>query len=64
MTRIAPYWKAVLGFVAPGVVTLVGAVQDGSPGGSTVTGQEWVFVVATCVLTAAGVYAVPNKPRA
>ena len=65
MTKIAPYWKAVVGFVSPGIVGLVAAVQDGSPGASSVTAAEWVGIAAACLLTAAGVYGIPNRdPRA
>ncbi len=60
---LKPYLKAVTGFIAPGVVALVAAVQDGSPGGSHVTGPEWVGIVAACILTSAAVWAVPNLPR-
>ena len=63
MKTIAPYAKAVIGFVTPGVVALVTAVQDSSPGGSSVTGPEWVGIGAACILTGAGVYAVPNATR-
>lgn len=58
----APYAKAVVAFVAPGVVLLTQAVTESSPGAATVTGPEWVGIGAACVLTAAGVYAVPNRP--
>jgi hypothetical protein len=65
MEKIAPYWKAVIGFITPGVVGLVAAVQDSSPGGSAITGPEWVGIAAACILTAGGVFVVPNKdPRA
>jgi hypothetical protein len=64
LEKIAPYWKAVVGFVTPGVVALVAAVQDASPGGSTITGPEWVGIGAACILTGSVVYGVPNKdPR-
>lgn len=63
MNAIAPYYKAVVAFVLPGVVALVSAVQDGSPRGSSITGPEWVGILAACLLTAGGVYAVPNKRR-
>ena len=62
MQKLAPYWKAVLGFVTPGVVALVAAVGDASPGGSTVTGPEWVGIGAACILTGASVYAAANAP--
>lgn len=60
----APCAKAVVGFITPGVVALVAAVQDASPGGSGVTGPEWVGIGAAMILTAGAVYAVPNtQPR-
>lgn len=61
MNTITPYLKAVVAFVTPGVVALVAAVQDASPGGSAVTGPEWVGIGAACVLTGGLVYGVPNK---
>ena len=64
MTKIAPYWKAVVAFISPGVVALVAAVADGSAGGSAVTGPEWVGIAAACILTGGVVLAVPNKPAA
>jgi hypothetical protein len=63
LEAIKPYLKSVTGFIAPGVVALVAAVQDVSPGGSHVTGPEWIGIVAACILTSAAVYAVPNLPR-
>ena len=59
---LKPYAKAVVAFVTPGVATLVVAVQEGSPGGSAVTGPEWVGIAAACILTGSVVYATPNKP--
>lgn len=61
--KIRPYAKAVVAFIAPGVVVLVAAVQDASPGGQAITVPEWITVGAACVLTAAGVYRVPNQPK-
>ncbi|MBK9087502.1 MAG: hypothetical protein IPL80_19920 [Sterolibacteriaceae bacterium] len=61
MVSLKPYAKAVVAFIAPGVVLLVQAVTDGSPGGAAVTGPEWVGIGAAMILTAAGVYAVPNR---
>ena len=60
---VKPYAKAIVGFVAPGVVALVTAVADASPRGSHVTGPEWIGIAAACILTSAAVYAVPNLPR-
>lgn len=61
LDSIKPYLKAVVAFITPGVTTLVAAVQDASPGGSNITGPEWVGIFAACILTSGLVYAVPNK---
>lgn len=61
LDKFKPLAKAVVGFVTPGVVALVAAVQDGSPGGSSVTGPEWVGIGAAMILTGGAVFAVPNK---
>lgn len=60
MFDIRPYAKAVVGFVAPGVVALVQAVSDASPAGGAITTPEWVGIGAAMILTSAAVYAVPN----
>jgi predicted cobalt transporter CbtA len=53
MRKIAPYWKALVGFIAPGATLVIAGSRD------------WLVIVATCVVTAAAVYAAPrNKPRA
>jgi len=65
MTKLAPYLKALVGFITPGVVGLVAAVQDASPAGSHITGPEWVGIGAACILTGGAVFGVPNKdPKA
>lgn len=61
MHRIAPYWKALVGFVAPGAVTLGSAVLESSDGGSRVTATEWVTAAVACVVTSAAVWQVPNR---
>lgn len=61
MNKVKPYLKAVIGFITPGVVALVAAVQDSSPGGSAVTGPEWVGIGAACILTGGAVFLTPNK---
>ena len=58
--KIAPYAKAVVGFVAPAATLLIAAVQTGSDGGTAVTPAEWITAACACVVTAATVYAVPN----
>lgn len=61
MDRIAPYWKAVVGFVAPGAVALGAAVTEASDGGSSITGAEWTTALVACVVTSAAVFSVPNR---
>lgn len=55
---IAHYWKAVAGFLAPGVALFVAALADGS-----VTQAEWVRIVTACVAGAVGVAAAPANKR-
>lgn len=62
MEKVAPYWKAFVAFLAPGLLVLVSAVLEGSVGGTEVTQAEWITAVATAFITAAGVYSVPNRP--
>lgn len=61
VNRIAPYWKAVLGFVAPGAVLIGSAVMEASDGGTAITGAEWVTAIVACVVTGSVVYATPNS---
>lgn len=63
MNTLAPYFKAVVGFIAPGATFLTAAVLAGSDGGTAITQAEAITAVAACIITAAGVYAVPNKPE-
>lgn len=60
--KIAPYWKAVVAFVAPAAVALTAAVQADSAGGVAVTPGEWIAAGCACFITGALVYAVPNVP--
>lgn len=62
MNALAPYWKAVVAFVAPGAVVFTSAVQPNSIGGEHITGGELVTAVAAMFITAAGVYAATNTP--
>ena len=50
----------MVALVAPGAVLIGSAVQDGSAGGAAITSAEWVQAIVACIVTAAGVYAVPN----
>lgn len=60
MEAIAPYAKAVVAFIAPGAVVLTSAVTEASAGGTAVTSGEWITAACATVITAAGVYAIPN----
>lgn len=62
MNALAPYFKAVVAFIAPGAVILTSAVAEASAGGVAITQGEWVTAACATVITAAGVYAVPNRP--
>lgn len=59
--KISPYWKAVVAFAAPAAVTLTSAVTEPSAGGVAITTGEWVTAISACFITAAVVYATPNK---
>ena len=61
MSKLSPYWKAFVGFVAPGAVVLGSAVTDGSQGGSSITTAEWVTALVACLVTSAAVYTAPNR---
>jgi hypothetical protein len=61
LDKIAPYWKAVVGFVVPGAGSLIQAMTDVSPGGSTITKNELIAAVLICIITSGAVYGVPNK---
>lgn len=64
MSKLAPYWKTVVGFIAPGAVIIGSAVTEASDGGTRVTTAEWVTALVACIVTSAGVYTVPNRdPR-
>lgn len=64
MTTVSRYWKAVVGFAAPGAVVIGASVLDQSAGGDHITQAEWVTALVACVVTASGVYAVRNTPPA
>jgi len=62
MNALAPYFKAVVAFIAPAAVVLTSAVQTNSVGGELITSGEWVTAICATVITGAAVYAVPNAP--
>jgi hypothetical protein len=61
MNALAPYFKALVAFIAPGAVVLTSAVTEASAGGELITSGEWVTAICATIITGAAVYAVPNK---
>jgi len=71
LDKLRPYAKAVIGFLAgfltPGLVLALAALTEASPGGTSITAQEWITIAIACLTTGAStggfVYRVPNRPR-
>jgi len=63
LEKFAPYWKAIVAFLAPGLVALGAAVQAGSPGDEFVTAAEWIAIAIAMFTTAGLVYAAPNASQ-
>lgn len=61
MKRIAPYAKALVGFITPGAVLIGAAVTEASDSGSRITTAEWVTALVACIVTGGAVYRTPNK---
>jgi hypothetical protein len=59
---VQSYAKAIVGFAAPGVVALGGALTAQSDGGTRITAYEWVSAAIACLVTSGLVFAIPNKP--
>lgn len=55
--------KSFLAFVAPALVSIGAALQDGTRGGSSITTAEWVEAFIAAVVTSVGVFSVSNEPR-
>lgn len=55
MNTIGKYWKALVAFAAPGAALLITDAGDGF------SQRELAVAALTCVVTAAAVYAVPNR---
>ena len=53
--------KAITGGLAGAAITYTTVVLASSPGGETITGDEWTKIVAGFVAAALAVYLVPNK---
>lgn len=61
MDKIAPYYKAVAGFLVPLLTQLLAAVQNGSDGGSKITTAEWLTAILTSLAAGGVVFMIPNK---
>ncbi len=61
MDTVGRYWKAIVGFIAPGAVIVGSSTLSGSDGGSNITTAEWVTAIVACIVTAAGVGVVKNR---
>lgn len=59
---MTPYLKSIVGFIAPGAVLIGAAVTEASQGGERITSAEWITALVACIVTAAGVFSVPNRP--
>jgi len=57
--KVAPYWKAVVAFFAPGIIVICGPLMAGR----VPTQAEWLIALGTAVATSLAVYAVPNQPE-
>lgn len=55
------YWKAVIGFIAPGATIIGYAVTEASDQGSVITQGEFITALVACIVTAGGVAAASNK---
>lgn len=61
MKKIAPYWKALIAFVTPGLLLIGSAVLESSAGGESITTGEAITALVTMVVTSGGVLAKGNK---
>jgi hypothetical protein len=61
MEKIAPYYKAITGALAPGVGILIYALLETSPGGSEIVQEEWLLALFTIIGSGGLVFAVPTK---
>lgn len=58
LKKLAPYKKAVAGFVAPGVALFVADVTKDQ---ALPTHNEWIAIGFVCVLSAVGVARAPKN---
>ena len=55
---LAPYAKAVVALLAPGLLIIAAVLSAGR----TPTAAEWLTALGTSLATALAVYATPNRP--
>ena len=60
VNAIAPYYKAVAAITVPFLGSVIAAMQDASPGGSNITGSEWLAAVVLALVSGGVVFGVPN----
>ena len=58
LDALAPYAKAVVAFLAPGILVLCVPLLAGRMPSSA----DWLMALGTALTTALAVYAVPNAP--
>lgn len=62
MHHVNRYWKAIVGFAAPGAVLIGAATMVDTPGGEAITQGELIRALAAMFVTAGAVWAVPGDP--
>lgn len=58
MDKLKPYAKAVVGFLAPGILILCQPLLSGR----LPTTSEYLIALGTAIATGLAVYAIPNQP--
>jgi hypothetical protein len=58
VSKLAPYWKAAAGFVAPGLALFVADVASDQ---ALPTHNEWLAIGLACIAGATGVYVAPKN---
>jgi hypothetical protein len=61
LEKVAPYYKAVAGFVVPFLGSLATALVESSDNASEITGSEWLQAVLVALVAGGAVFAVPNR---
>ena len=60
MDKVAPYYKAVVAILLPGLAVLAGFLI-GDIGFGDLNAGQWVAIVIAVLGTPIGVYSVPNR---